>query len=164
MKILVFSDSHGSFSGIRRALSLHSDTDFVFFLGDGIREAEQIPATLPHLVGLYAVRGNCDLGTYDIPEELICEIAGKRFFLCHGYTRHVKATMYEMHAAAAEKKVDVALFGHTHLPYLSYFSEAERPYYLMNPGSISHASDGRSHYGIIQILNGSLLISNAVLP
>ena len=164
MKILVFSDSHGSFWGVSRALSLHPDSDFVFFLGDGIREAERIPAALPSLVTLYAVRGNCDLGALDAPEESVLEIAGKRFFLCHGHTRSVKYTMYEMHAAAREARADVALFGHTHLPYLSYFSEDQGPYYLMNPGSISRSPDGKGHYGIIDIIHGDLLISNAILP
>ena len=40
MKCLCFSDSHGNSLGIRRALNMHPDAEVVFFLGDGLSDAE----------------------------------------------------------------------------------------------------------------------------
>ncbi len=36
MKCLVFSDSHGNVSYMKKALRLHPDAEVVFFLGDGL--------------------------------------------------------------------------------------------------------------------------------
>ncbi len=160
MKILVFSDSHGHFRGIEKALSLHKDTDFVFFLGDGLREAERISSQAPDILSVYAVRGNCDFFGSDTPYESLVTIEGKRFFLCHGHTKGVKHSLAELRLQAKRDAVDVALFGHTHTPYLTYDSSYEKPFYLMNPGSASPGTDGNGSYGLIQIRKGELLLSH----
>ena len=36
LKLLVFSDSHGSFYEMKRVIAAHSDVDRVLFLGDGV--------------------------------------------------------------------------------------------------------------------------------
>ncbi len=160
MKILVFSDSHGYQKGMEKALLHHPDADFVFFLGDGLREASRIFDHAKNLVSLYAVRGNCDLFSADAPTEQIVSIAGKRFFLCHGHTRHVKSGLAEIRMHARKERVDVALFGHTHTPYSTYDSSGDTSFYLMNPGSASPGTDGYISYGIIQIHKQELLLSH----
>ena len=40
MKCLILSDSHGNTSYLSRALSLHPDAEVVFFLGDGLSDAD----------------------------------------------------------------------------------------------------------------------------
>jgi predicted phosphodiesterase len=42
MKCLVFSDSHGSSYGMLKALALHPDAEVVFFLGDGLSDADSV--------------------------------------------------------------------------------------------------------------------------
>ena len=40
MKIIVYSDSHGSLANVLALLEKEKDADFCFFLGDGVNEAQ----------------------------------------------------------------------------------------------------------------------------
>ena len=42
MKLLVVSDVHGDLDALERAVDAEADTDAVIFLGDGLREAENL--------------------------------------------------------------------------------------------------------------------------
>jgi putative phosphoesterase len=52
--------------------------------------------------------------------------------MCHGHRYSVYYDRYRLIAAAAAANADVALFGHTHVP----FSAQEGGIYLINPGSV----------------------------
>lgn len=161
MDILVFSDSHGKNSDMFSVIRRHRSAEIVFFLGDGLWDMTDFTAEFPDRM-LYAVRGNCDMFSGDTPAETVISLAGKRFFLCHGHTTGVKSGLTALEERAIREKADVALFGHTHEAFTSYISDAEHPFYLMNPGSISRSPDGKAHYGLITIQNGELLLSTAV--
>ena len=62
MKCLIFSDSHGNREGIISALDRHKTAELVFFLGDGVREAEEI-ALCDTKRTWFFVLGNCDFKT-----------------------------------------------------------------------------------------------------
>ena len=47
MKCLIFSDSHGSIRNVESVLSMHSDAEVVFFLGDGLSEIDLIASKHP---------------------------------------------------------------------------------------------------------------------
>ena len=59
MKLLVVSDVHGDLDALERAVDAEADADAVIFLGDGLREAEDLQDMRPELK-IYSVRGNCD--------------------------------------------------------------------------------------------------------
>ncbi len=59
MRILVLSDSHGDFRRMYRVIEQHKDIDNIFFLGDGIKEFEDICDLYPQKKFHY-VSGNCD--------------------------------------------------------------------------------------------------------
>ena len=42
MKCLVFSDSHGDSRNMREALARNPDAEVVFFLGDGLYDADTV--------------------------------------------------------------------------------------------------------------------------
>ena len=42
MKILVFSDSHGKYDNMQKAVNLHPDAKYILHLGDGISDLEHI--------------------------------------------------------------------------------------------------------------------------
>ncbi len=146
MRILILSDSHGDTRKLREVLLRHSDITTVFHLGDGNREMEAAKDAFPdHTV--YTVAGNCDF-CCDAPTARLETIGGKKVLCAHGHTFGVKGGVYTYHLAALERGVQLALFGHTHVPYAEYADGV----YLFNPGSLR---DGR--YGIADISTAGIV-------
>lgn len=149
MKILIFSDSHGSSQNLLDVLSKeHNKICSCFFLGDGMADMEKVQAIYPALP-VFAARGNCDLGDFT-PSEGLAPIGGKLFFFTHGHNYSVKTGLSELWWAAKQKKADIALYGHTHVP----FYELRQGIHLFNPGSISSPRSGKASYGQIVFEGG----------
>lgn len=160
MKCLCFSDSHGSTRGIRRALSLHRDTEVVFFLGDGLADIMPLVSENRNIAWIF-VRGNCDLlheidGTEAKTVEEIT-LMGKKIVLTHGDRYGAKSGYGELISLAKKTEADILLFGHTHLPYENYFSEHKL--YIFNPGSVREGYQTGS-YGVINLTDGGVLFSH----
>jgi hypothetical protein len=127
---LVFSDSHGRLDNLLDVLKQYPSAEAVFFLGDVQGDASRLRNATPYPV--YMVRGNCDYDM-DIPQQLVTEFAGKKIALCHGHRYLDYGGVDSLRYWALEKKADIGMFGHTHVPYLE---EGEK-LTLLNPGSIS---------------------------
>ena len=156
MKILVFSDSHGSPSYIRTALRQHGgQADALLFLGDGVLDAVTVFSEYPDILS-YTVRGNCDsplrlaAGGIDAPEEEVITLGGLRFLILHGHTAGVKSGYGQMLLLAQKHGVDGILFGHTHVPDLG----ADGPRLILNPGSLSRPRGGSAESCALILLAG----------
>ncbi len=154
MKILVFSDSHGAYSNMERAIGAHPDAEMIFFLGDGLRDADRLfdeYKNIPHV----AVKGNCDFsasyGGESYLDEQTVDLGGVRIFACHGHKYGVKSSELSLWLRAKEKEATLALFGHTHQPYERCYEGVR----LFNPGSI-----GQGSYGVIYIENKGIVASH----
>ena len=147
MRVLVVSDVHGDLRGLCEAIEQQPTAKTVFFLGDGLRQAEDAADLYPDRT-FYMVPGNCDFGSDAIPirQETV---GGKRFYFTHGHRHDVKYTLYRLELAAREAEADIVLFGHTHNPYEEYVDGL----YLFNPGSLRY---GRT-YGYVDIVGDSLI-------
>ena len=158
MTALVISDLHGREANLTRLLRLQKGIDYLFFLGDGYREAERIATD--GTAGLFVgVRGNCDSFFCTAPEDMTLDIDGVRIFLHHGHTSGVKHGLGGACAEALRREVDVCLFGHTHEKHLSYEQwEGRKPFYLFNPGALSSGE-----FGIMEIRRGEVLLSHGKL-
>lgn len=144
IKICVFSDSHGSASGMIRAIGRESP-GLCFFLGDGERDLEEVRSRFPSLA-VYAVRGNCDLRS-KLPVFISCTVEGVGIYACHGHMYEVKYDhdLTLLKGAAMKAGAGVVLYGHTHEARL----ESAGSLTIMNPGSIGR---GRNPgYGVIRI-------------
>ena len=167
MKILVFSDSHGSERGIRRAISLHADAQGVFFLGDGLASASLLPELSSERF-LIGVLGNCD-SFFGLPspsgasEQELITLFGYRLLLVHGHREGVKGGLDTLIAKARRLDADAAFFGHTHVPYHAYLSDGEKPLYLFNPGSVSRPDRGNPSYGVLLLTEKGILLSHGEL-
>ena len=148
MRILVVSDTHRDSSSLRAAILSQPTAEVVIHLGDGAEEAEEMRTSFPEKMFLQ-VRGNCDWGS-SIPVDGFATFAGKNIFYTHGYTYNVKYGTYEVISAAREKKADILLFGHTHVPITEY----EDGLYIMNPGSLC-GSGGT--YGILDLTDAGIV-------
>ena len=173
MKCLVFSDSHGRSFYMEKALSLHPDTEVVFFLGDGIRDISSLADKHPDKAFI-AVRGNCDFSGLlrggEVGKVEGITLMEKRIFLTHGDLYGVKYGTSGIEAFAEGRRADIVLFGHTHTPLIKYVSAEEKyknegedfitppPYYLFNPGSIGEGSE--KSYGVMTLTEGGVLLSH----
>ena len=159
MKCLVFSDSHGSTYYMEKAIKRNPDADYIFFLGDGISDAEVL-AENDRLHTWVCVKGNCDFRSYFLgralskTEEII--IANKKVVLTHGDLYNVKYGLDNIKSLAKSRKADIVLFGHTHRMYEEYVSEST-PFYLFNPGSISKEDYS---FGILTVTGNTVLLSH----
>jgi len=158
MKILVFSDSHGSSRGIARAIESHSDTpvEAIIHLGDGTADMKLIRQIYPQFA--YAcVAGNYEEATtpYDEQGSLVLQttlnFGGKNFLLLHGHKFGVKSDLARLALYAKSRGADIALFGHTHLAVDVNVQSA----HLFNPGTISLSYP--QTYGVIQIANNTIV-------
>lgn len=142
MKICVFSDSHGYADNMIQAITRESPA-LCFFLGDGERDLAAVHERFPSL-GINAVRGNCDLRS-SLPQSLICAVQGVRFFATHGHLYNVKydPALQELFDAAGDAAV--ALFGHTHRPYL----KRREGMLLLNPGTAGKVP--RASYALLTL-------------
>lgn len=127
-KILVLSDSHGNVNNMVTAVR-NTHPDQIIHLGDCWVDAEKLHQQFP-MIMMEQVPGNCDCSQE--PVERILLIEGKRILICHGHTFNVKAGYLNLEYAAEERRVDAALFGHTH----RVFYDKHNRISYMNPGSI----------------------------
>ena len=134
-KILVLSDSHGNVNNMVTAVR-NTHPDQIIHLGDCWVDAEKLHQQFP-MIMMEQVPGNCDCSQE--PVERILLIEGKRILICHGHTFNVKAGYLNLEYAAEERRVDAALFGHTHRVFFFFFNRIS----YMNPGSI-----GSPPYGV----------------
>lgn len=145
MRIVVLSDSHGAVAPAEAAIAAQPDAEAVIFLGDGLRQFEDIPPLFPEKA-FYMVAGNCDWGgSYKNSDQIT--LAGKKIFFTHGHTCCVKYGLGYLMQSARAAGADIVLYGHTHVAGEFY----ENGIYVMNPGSISQSRDGKNSYGIIDI-------------
>ncbi len=147
MRILVVSDVHGNSRALCQAIESQPMAGTVLFLGDGLRQAEDAADRYSDRT-FYMVPGNCDLAAAGpfTRQEIF---GGKRFLFTHGHTYDVKYGLYKLDLAAREARADIALFGHTHVPYTDYADGL----YLLNPGSLGQ--DGR--YAYVDVTAGGIM-------
>lgn len=142
MRILVFSDSHGMYSNLRRVVMKYPDINVIIFCGDGAEDIDEIKSEFSDKM-IIAVRGNRDFCTSNPNLETIT-LEGKKLFITHGHIYKVKYGLYTLACAAREAGADIAIFGHTHQATEIY----DDGLYLFNPGSIM-GYEGT--YGIIDV-------------
>ena len=143
MKILVFSDSHRSLSGMYAAIELHQPQQ-VIHLGDIMYDAEEVAQHYPKLP-FCLVPGNCDGWGVATPVKKQITLEGKSILLSHGHRWGVKSGYDTAIADARAVDADILLFGHTHVPLCQ---QLEDGLWMMNPGT------ARSSYGLIALENG----------
>lgn len=147
MKILVISDTHKKLNNAINLIDRVTDLDLVIHLGDHYRDAEDLQAIYNELNFEY-VAGNCDFASENGLKERLLEINGKKILLTHGHYYQVKYGYNLVAGLLEEKKVDVVLFGHTHLPVIEYIGDK----IIMNPGSTSEPRRGNlPSYAILEI-------------
>lgn len=168
-KILVLSDSHGHYHVVESIVREYGPKcDALLFAGDGMwdivqyienaQESRGLREALPAVV--FLVAGNGDGEEYRIslpvsgdalepgeapgisftvPSRQIVQTAGYQILLVHGHRHSVDVSLEVLLNSAHAMNCDIAVFGHTHVPFEEQFSHL----LALNPGSISRPR-GRS--------------------
>ena len=160
MEILIFSDSHGNVSRMRKVIAEHPNAKHILFCGDGLKDIASLEAEFPKRIFL-SVKGNCDgwFSTLEEPDERVFPLGGLRFLMMHGHTYGVKGSYGVAAAQAAKLEADILLFGHTHIPFDGYLAVGDQRIHMFNPGSIG-ARDGDASYGVLTIQENGYLFSH----
>ena len=129
-KVLVISDTHGRTKYLEKILPMVQPIDQLLHLGDVGNDVDYIEviAECPCCF----VAGNNDYYS-DLPRERLIKLNGISIFMTHGHYHYVNARKDFIKSAAMQRGADIALFGHTHVPYL----EEQDGILVANPGSIS---------------------------
>ncbi|HWR39007.1 MAG TPA: metallophosphoesterase [Patescibacteria group bacterium] len=144
MRIGVVSDTHGNTRMLRRAVAAAGPVDQWLHAGDYSQDAR-------HLIGwsqvpVTTVAGNCD-GRVDLPLDEYVDVGGKKIWLTHGHRYSVKQDLVDIIWWGGQYEVDIAVFGHTHVPYCQRHGSL----LVFNPGSLGIPRFGRPTYGLLTI-------------
>ncbi len=150
LRILIMSDSHGRNENVELAIAQVREEigefQMLIHLGDvgDARELESLAG-----VPCYIVRGNTDYDAKLLNANVI-EAGGHRIFATHGHLYQVDMRLDLLRFAALENDCDIAMYGHTHMPYLE---EDPDDITILNPGSISkpRQADHRYTYMVMEI-------------
>ncbi|MCD8026514.1 MAG: metallophosphoesterase [Clostridiales bacterium] len=153
MRILVLSDTHGDLNSAIRAVDSQPTAEIIVHCGDGADQAMYLKDNYRDKM-IVAVRGNCDWCSPLPPTETL-NVCGKRIFVTHGHLYGVKSGLYNVMSIAGDRKADILLFGHTHIPLCKY----EDGLYMLNPGS---CHGYMASYGYIDITPKGEIVTNTV--
>lgn len=146
MKIIVISDTHGNMHRLKDVIDKNKDADLFLHLGDGAEEFFEVQKLYPGL-SMNIVRGNCDFGHDEIPNETIIDVCSHKIFASHGYIHNVKDGIDNYVEFARKNGADIILYGHTHKRLI----KNEDNLYIMNPGSLSCPRNYGPSYGVLKI-------------
>ncbi len=113
MKAAVFSDTHGSTALMLEAIR-RTRPDIVIHLGDCERDTECIRQEFPD-IPLYGVAGNCDYASTGLLDDIV-PMGPVKALITHGHMYDVKYSTDRLVYAAQEQKVQIVMYGHTHIP------------------------------------------------
>jgi len=175
MKILIASDSHRMTANLLTAID-REKPDMLIHLGDIEDDPDPVAvfAGSPKTPCIF-IKGNCDYYSSGnvLIRRSVFTLHGHRFYCCHGHHERVNQGLTTIAVAASDEKCDVALFGHTHVPYDSEgeFAQEYSRYYIepwpgcapgvriMNPGSISLPRGGSFKSYIVMYIDENDRIS-----
>lgn len=156
MRIVVFSDSHGSLSCLEKVIERNKKSDIFVHLGDGAEELDTLKLIYPDY-DIRGVRGNCDF-TYNFPDMMIIDAVYTKVLFTHGHIQGVKYGLETLKKVAEENGAGVVCYGHTHIRDEHF----EDGIHFLNPGSIARPADfSRGSYGFVDIVEKGI-ISNIV--
>ena len=146
MKVLVFSDSHGALNLANEMLRKEKECSLVFFLGDGIEEAEKIKERYPDKKFML-VKGNNDMYS-QVDTEAYKYVEGLTIMSCHGHKLDVRFSLRKLLDVAEAVRANIALYGHTHKSGM--YNDPLTGICAINPGALCEGK-----YAVLTIEKGA---------
>ncbi len=158
MRFGIMSDSHGDMKQVEKAVQDMGQVDYILHAGDHYRDALALREKIQTKV--VGVGGNCDL-MMQTPKQHIGKYGGKKLLLIHGHQYGVKRGLQSLVAHAKQRRIDMVVFGHTHIPTVEEMDKV----LLFNPGSVAFPRyRGKPTYGIIDIDEEGIIPKIVSLP
>lgn len=133
MKILIVSDTHRKDDNLQRVIEEQAPLDMLIHLGDVEGSEYLIENLVNEGCQLEMVMGNNDFFS-TLEREIELELGGHRILLTHGHYYNVSLGVEALRQEAIERNCDIAMYGHTHRPFLEIGKEVT----ILNPGSLSY--------------------------
>lgn len=130
MKILIVSDTHGRDQALINVIQKVSPIDLLIHLGDFEGGEDYIRDSAPCPTEM--VSGNNDF-FIGLPKEKILLIGKYNVMLTHGHRYGVNSGTHSIIEAARRNKVNIVMFGHTHIPVIEMIDDI----WAINPGSLA---------------------------
>lgn len=130
IKVLVISDSHGDLRNVEKVIKRSCKLDMVVHLGDITGQDNELKKLCNCPVKI--IKGNCDFYSENEPVEVF-SLGKNKIFATHGHNYSVDWGLDDLCYAAQEQGCNIAMYGHTHVPDVSYNGGVT----IINPGSIS---------------------------
>ena len=146
MKVLVFSDSHGAATLTEEMLNKEKECSLVFFLGDGIDEAEKMRDRYRDKKFIL-VKGNNDWYS-QTDTEAYKYVEGLTLMACHGHKCNVRFSLRDLLSSAEAVRANMVLYGHTHTSGM--YKDPVTGIYAINPGALCEGK-----YAVLTIEKGS---------
>ena len=149
MKILIVSDTHGQEKNLEEVLKKEEPIDALIHLGD-LEGGEDFIST--HVkCPVYLVSGNNDFFC-SLPREREITLGKYKVLITHGHYYYISMGTEMLKEEARARNFDIAMFGHTHRPYL----EQELDVTVLNPGSMSYPrQEGRKPSYMVMEIDGN---------
>ena len=147
VRIGIVGDTHGSKKAMRLVLSVTPPVDYWFHTGDYSQDGQFLAyeTKLP----LLAVAGNTDPAEGKANLDELVTLADKRIWLTHGHHYMHGYKIDEIAWWAKKLDVDIAVFGHTHIPMVKWYGEI----LLINPGSPLSPRDEQGPTFVVLTIN-----------
>lgn len=146
MRILVFSDSHGNFKSMQKAIQAQPEAETVLFLGDGWNDFEYCKKLLDGK-RIYSVKGNNDFNC-EYPLRQVITESGEKIYITHGHYEYVKSSVSRLLVKARENQCTIAVYGHTHHQQIDYCDGI----HIFCPGALYN-----DEYGVIDITDKGII-------
>lgn len=137
MKIAVLSDTHGNYPLAIRVLDQIPDLAGIIHLGDNLYDADAVELALSRPI--VKIAGNCDTVAEGARERLL-NIGESVLYLTHGDLYNVKSGLDRLVRRVAGENVNVALYGHTHIPSI----QKRDNILFVNPGCLKKTAECRT--------------------
>lgn len=147
VRILVISDSHGDNDNVRKACKKAGKVNYMIHLGDIGYDYNMLQSISG--VPTYMVAGNNDYGM-GLRDYIVVHAGGHKIYCTHGHRAGVHYGVDTLRYKALEQDCDIALYGHTHMPFLE---NEDTDVIIMNPGSVTYPrqSDRKKTFAILEI-------------
>jgi putative phosphoesterase len=152
LKLAVISDTHGNLRGLRKAVGdiiAGKQADLFIHLGDDYRDAEvfdEFGASYLRVPGVFSDY----YVDRSVPNRVIQDLEGWRFLLTHTRRSHINDLRKDPkpEALITGKKIDVVLYGHSHIPEIA----TDDGILFVNPGHLK-GDDKKGHSASYAILD-----------
>lgn len=147
MKLVIFSDAHGSKDNIEKVISNNKNADYYISLGDSELGHDYLLD-----LDIIAIKGNYPRDPGFVYERNF-KVNGKCVFLTHGHKYDVSKGLEKLYYKALENECDIMLYGHTHIPKSTIVGKV----LFINPGALHKPRNGLPPtYVILEIENDKI--------